>query len=189
MIKKLLIIFVTITVLTSCIDDDLLSNDYTFSNPTIYDVKVKPNLELSQPDAPDFELNVNAGETKTYKSDFIYGIFEITSNTTDRNFFYDFEGNSNVIYSFEHKVEYKIYGTANSADLTYSTPSGGTGQRTVSLPYSIEYDSFGDSFLYISAQKNDEFGTINVEIYYEDNLRSSDSCSGIFCIATADYSF
>lgn len=184
-----LIIFITLISLTSCENDDISSNDYTFRNPTEFDVIVKPNLELSQPNAPDFDFPVNAGETRTYKSDFIYGIFEINSNNTQRNFFYDLIGDTRVIYSFENKVEYRIYGTASSADLTYSTPSGGTGQTTVSLPHTIEYDSFEDGFLYISAQNNDEFGTINVEVYFEDNLKSSDSCSGSFCIATTDYSF
>ena len=188
MLKKLFMIFVIISALSSCESDDNNSNDYTFRNPTQFDVIVKPNLELSQPNAPDFDFPVNAGETRTYKSDFIYGIFEINSNNTQRNFIYDLIGDTRVIYSFENKVEYKIFGTATSADLTFSTPSGGT-ETTVSLPHNIEYDSFADGFLYISAQNNDEFGTINVEVYFEDSLKSSDFCSGSFCIATADYSY
>jgi len=83
----------------------------------------------------------------------------------------------------------KFQETSTSADITYSTPQGGTGQRTVSLPYNLRFDSFPDSFYYISAQNNNEFGNITVEIYYEDNKRATDFCSGSFCIATASASY
>lgn len=172
-------------VAIGCGSDD--SNEsYKFRNPTSFNVQVSPADNLLD-GAPDFIFDVPAGTTKTYSSEHLYGVFDVNSNETDRNFSYSLQGNERVIYSYGKMVEYKITGNVPSASITYSTPGGGTGQANVSLPYTLSYDYFGSDFRYISAQSNHTFSNITVEIYYMDNLVASDQCGGDYCIATATY--
>lgn len=180
--KKNILILILI-VMTSCSKEED-KNNYEFRNSTSFGVVVSPYENLLD-GAPNFAFNVNANETKTYSSEYMYSIFKITSNATNKNFSYKFSGNTRVIYSFEKMVLYKITGTASSADITYRSSSGNTIQSTVTLPYSIGYDYFASDFKYISAQNNTNTGSVKVELYYEDNLLSSDICSGNYCIATA----
>jgi hypothetical protein len=186
--KKIILLFFLTLLTISCTGDDSKSNSYTFRNSTSFEVIVSSNEDFLD-GAPNFNFPIPAGETGTYKSENRYFLFEIKSNESDKIFNYEFQGDTRVIYNFNDKVLYKILGNATSADITYSTPQGGTGQGTVSLPYNLRFDSFPDSFYYISAQNNNEFGNITVEIYYEDNKRATDFCSGSFCIATASASY
>jgi len=62
-----------------------------------------------------------------------------------------------------HKVSYEVYGTGSAA-LTYRNESGGTEQRTVSLPWEITFTRHSRDFLYLSAQKQGQSGAIEAVI-------------------------
>lgn len=181
--KKIIIALVVLFAFFGCSKDDP-KEYYSFENRTNYKVKVKPIAKLLD-GAPDFEFIINANESKTYESEYMYGIFEVTSTETTRNFDYKFSGDTRVIYSFGKMVEYKITGTAKSVDLTYSSSKGSTVQKTVNLPYTVSFDYFSNDFKYISAQNNTNIGSVKVELYIMDGLVSNNTCASAYCIATA----
>jgi hypothetical protein len=66
--------------------------------------------------------------------------------------------------SSTYSVRYYVSGTADRASLTLENQSGNTEQITVDLPWSKELTlEYGD-FMYISAQNEDDRGTINCAI-------------------------
>jgi hypothetical protein len=183
-ILKIGILPIIFLSLFSCSEESEFED--TFKNTTIYNVIVEPN-PIANEGLPTWELNLKPGETKTHSSSETYLLFDVTPNdTTTKNFNCKLKNGINTIYCYNYKVSYVISGTAKKANLTFNTPSGGTGQRSsVSLPCRINYDKFGDDFLYISAQNDTEYGSITVQIYYEDSLVKSASASGAYSIATA----
>ena len=181
--KKLFLLLSYLILFSACSSEDE-QNSYTFRNSTNVDVIVKPFENLLD-GAPMFYFEIPAGETKTYKTDYQYSIFDIDSDVSNLNFSYNFQGDTRVIYGFQKKVMYKITGTSNSANLTYVNSSGNTIQTTVSVPHTIGFDSFSGNFKYISAQSNNSSGSIRVEYFYEDSLVDSGFCESAYCIATA----
>ena len=159
---------------------------YAFRNSTQFNVIVSPANNLLD-GSPDFDFLVPAGQTKTYKSEHMYSVFDVSSNETDLNFAYKINGSTRDIYSFRKMVEYKITGNVPSANVTFATSNGGTSQGNVSLPHTIAYDYFANDFKYISAQSNHSASRIKVEIHYMDRLVASDECAGDFCIATSSH--
>lgn len=88
----------------------------------------------------------------------------------------------------EYEVEYEIWGTANSVNITLSNSTGGTEQYgNVILPKTFSYIKFSADFLYISAQNTGSSGTVNVRCYLYDNLKDSAHSEGAYVIATASY--
>jgi hypothetical protein len=71
-------------------------------------------------------------------------------------------------------------------DVTLTNATGGTEQySSVRLPKTYSFDSFPDSFLYISAQNQGESGTVKVSIYVDGELFKTSSSSGAYVIASA----
>ena len=84
------------------------------------------------------------------------------------------------------EVIYEITGTAERVDVTLSNATGGTEQYSdVPLPKEYSYNSFSDSFVYISAQNQGEYGTVIVSIYVNGVLFKTSTSSGAYVIATA----
>lgn len=184
-IKELICLFAIFTFLNGCSKDDFTYED-VFKNDTEFNVVVEPHQIVLDYIDETFKLEIKPYETKSIRSDEIYALFQVASSETDKNFSYKLTNSTNVIYCYNFKVSYVISGTSEKANLTYSTPSGGTGQRSsISLPYRIDYDKFGGDFLYISAQNDTDRGSVKVEIYYEDRLVASDTANGAYSIATA----
>jgi hypothetical protein len=83
-------------------------------------------------------------------------------------------------------VIYEITGTATKVDVTLANASGGTEQYSnVSLPKKYTYNSFSDSFLYVSAQNQGESGSVTVSIYVNGKLFKTSRSSGAYVIADA----
>lgn len=79
------------------------------------------------------------------------------------------------------RVTYLVTGPG-TVGLTFKNESGGTEQRTVSLPWSLEFGAGRGAFLYVSAQKQQKDGTIRAEIHLNGSLlqqAESDSAYGI----------
>ena len=181
--KNLTLILFSIFAFGCSNDSENLEN-YMFRNSTDYKVTVRPFKNLLD-GAPDFEFTIPKGESKTYTSEYKYSIFDISSAETNQLFDYNFNGDVRVISILIPAVTYKITGSAGSVDLTYSTPSGGTEQRTVSLPYEITYSYFTNDFKYISAQSNSSSGSVRVELFIKNSLVDTGFCTSGYCIATA----
>ena len=68
--------------------------------------------------------------------------------------------------------------------LTYQNQSGGSEQKTVLLPWTLEFTAHDHSFLYISAQKQSEDGTVHAVIYVNGNLVQEAESTSSYGIAT-----
>lgn len=182
--KKLILLIISISVL-GCSNDDNNQENYQFRNSTEFEVTVKPFKNLLD-GAPDFEFTIKKGESKTYTSDYMYSIFDVSSKETSKLFDYKFDGDVRVISLLVPAVRYKITGTATSVDLTYKTSSGTTQQKTVNLPFEIEYPYYTGDFKYISAQNNSSSGSVRVELFIKESLVDTGFCNSEYCIATAN---
>ena len=89
-------------------------------------------------------------------------------------------------------VHYEVEGDgASSASLTLQTPTG-TSQQTADLPVKNKSGSEGlifsgfsqGDFLYVSAQNQDEFGSVTCRIKVGDTIVSENTSSGAYQIAT-----
>ena len=87
------------------------------------------------------------------------------------------------------EVKYEIQGTAKTAAVTYSTPSG-TVQNTADLPMMNQSGSAGIRFtaepgqsLYVSAQNQGEHGTVECVISVDGVIVSDNTSSGAYTIA------
>lgn len=96
-----------------------------------------------------------------------------------------------VRYEVDFEAAHKgLTSKTPSADITVSTPTG-TVQKTVDLPMKtkdgqigVRGDAPAGSPLYISAQKNDAYGSITCRIYSSGELISENTSSGDYSIAT-----
>ncbi|MDP3878709.1 MAG: hypothetical protein Q8Q07_00170 [Dehalococcoidales bacterium] len=94
--------------------------------------------------------------------------------------------NSELTGGTPPKIIYEITGTADEVDVTLNNATGGTEQySSVSVPKKYSFSSFPDSFLYISAQNQGEYGTVRVSIYVDGKLFKTSSSSGAYVIADA----
>jgi hypothetical protein len=81
-------------------------------------------------------------------------------------------------------VRYEVTGNADSVDITVNTDSGGTEQyNDVGVPWRMEYGGFSESYTYIYAHNNGDYGTINIFIYVNGKLFRSATSSGPYCYA------
>ena len=91
-----------------------------------------------------------------------------------------------ALFGCGNKCEYRVTGTAGTVDITYTNESGGKSQLdNVPLPWSYQFVG-GDWFeAYISAQKPDEAGTVEVAIYRCERMFKYSESSGAYLTATA----
>ena len=81
-------------------------------------------------------------------------------------------------------VRYEVTGNADSVDITVNTDTGGTEQyNDVGLPWRMEYGGFSESYVYIYAHNNGDYGTINIFIYVNGKLFRSATSSGPYSYA------
>ncbi len=86
--------------------------------------------------------------------------------------------------SSQHAVVYKVTGTASGASLTYANAQGGTEQRDVRVPWQTQMSVQDGAFLYLSAQSDDEYGTIICEIQVDGRRWRESTSSGAYVIST-----
>lgn len=87
-----------------------------------------------------------------------------------------------------YKVEYKVTGTTHAASLTYNNAGGDAEQRDISLPWNKSFEVEYGTFLYISAQNKEEFGSITTTILVNGKQVKSSTSEGGFVIASSSYS-
>lgn len=93
-----------------------------------------------------------------------------------------------------HKVGYELDGTARSADITYTTPSGMGQQQGVDVPLTLKNGTLGIQLVmsdgavpYISAQ-NTGSGSITCRILVDGAVVAENTSHGEFAIATCQTS-
>jgi len=83
-----------------------------------------------------------------------------------------------------YEVEYLVKGS--NASITYQNTDGGTSQHSnVNLPWSYKFNSIGDTWVYCSAQNQNSWGTVRVEVKVNGNIKFESSSSGAYVIASA----
>ena len=83
-------------------------------------------------------------------------------------------------------VTYTVTGSyVGFVDLTYSNESGGSEQKTVALPWKLEFKPQHNAFLYVSAQKQDEKGIIDAVIFVDGDVIQKAEANSRYGIATA----
>jgi hypothetical protein len=90
------------------------------------------------------------------------------------------------------QITYQLEGTASSADITMQTPTGTSQQAGVKIPLTtkagtvgITYTFQAGDFVYISAQNNDDSGSVTCKIVTESGkVISSNTASGAYAIAS-----
>lgn len=170
-------------LLTSCKKEE---PDYGFSvnNATTFDVTMKNRVDGTSADVP-------AGQTKSIKTTTTAGLYDISSPQTTQRFGMNETSTDHYqLYTYGADLEYRISGSAATADLTYQNSMGTTSQRqNTALPASLSFPVFNGGYVYISAQNGASTGTITVSIYRRGQLFSTNTASGSYAIATASGTF
>jgi Mycobacterium membrane protein len=87
---------------------------------------------------------------------------------------------------FPVTVIYRVYGDAYLADLTMETPSGTRQVSGVELPAEETWLMRPGTFVYVSAQSQDEVGSITCEIVVDGRVVSRTTSEGAYVIASCD---
>jgi len=85
------------------------------------------------------------------------------------------------------EITYKVFGSGTSeASLTFETPEG-TSQQVVTLPWQRSYSFPAGSFVYLSAQNEEDYGCITAQILvdvevegrtWRESWKKVESCGG-----------
>ncbi|MCD6167577.1 hypothetical protein J7K19_12905 [bacterium] len=85
-------------------------------------------------------------------------------------------------------VSYEVTGTCQTVFVTIANEDGGTSQfADVSVPWTYDFShkvSEG-TFVYVSAQNQQDYGSVTVKIYKYGDVFKSSTSSGAYVIATA----
>ena len=92
---------------------------------------------------------------------------------------------SGQLSSKPRTVIYSVDGTANTASLTYQNAQVGTEQEEVRPPWSKSLSVNSGSFVYISAQNQEDHGSITVRISVDGIEFKRSDARGAYTIATA----
>ena len=87
----------------------------------------------------------------------------------------------------EHRVEYRVTGTARSVEVALTNADGGTemyDNRALPWTYTVS-GNYQRGFLYISAQNEGERGSVTASIYVDGQQWKTATSSGEYVIATA----
>ena len=91
-----------------------------------------------------------------------------------------------------YQVKYEVSGTAKKVNITMENEGGGTSQYSdVSVPWEYNFPGRKKSgtFVYVSAQSQNESGTVIATIYKNNGTFKTSTSSGAYVIATASGSF
>ena len=84
-----------------------------------------------------------------------------------------------------HKASYYVGGWAGTADITYENSTGGTEQKTVTIPWTgPAWEVHDGDYLYISAQNNGKSGSVICEIRIDGSMVKQSKSEGAYVICT-----
>jgi len=86
--------------------------------------------------------------------------------------------------SSNHKIEYHVGGSARSASITLSRPSGSMEQHDVNVPWSQSYHANSGDVLVIAAQNKSSTGDVTVTILVDGITANGAASSAEYGIAT-----
>lgn len=83
-----------------------------------------------------------------------------------------------------HSITYRITGTTGNADVTLTNASGGTEQRNIKPPYTLDFKAAGGQVLYVSAQNKWDAGIVTCEILVDGQVAQSATSNAAFGVAS-----
>ena len=87
----------------------------------------------------------------------------------------------------DNVYSYQVSGTANNYDVTIEASPSGTAQYSnVVSGWKYTWTQSGQRFLYVSAQNNNDNGTVTVSIIKNSKVIATNTSSGAYVIATVD---
>jgi hypothetical protein len=98
-------------------------------------------------------------------------------------YFYGGTVMSSLGWVSSHKVEYRVSGTSPGGSLTYENESGGTEQRDVTFPWSMEMDKKQGDFVYVSVRNNYVEGAVTCQIWVDGKKYKESTSEGDGVIA------
>lgn len=81
-------------------------------------------------------------------------------------------------------IVYRITGTTGNVDVTLTNASGGTEQRNIKPPYTLEFSGSSGQALYISGQNKWDTGVVTCEILVDGAVVQTATSNTAFGIAT-----
>ena len=85
-----------------------------------------------------------------------------------------------------YNVKYSVTGTASHVFITYENSSGGTSQEDTTSPWSYTFTAEIGFWTYLSAQNQDDCGSVIVTIYRDGEVFKTSTSNGGYVIATVD---
>ena len=85
-----------------------------------------------------------------------------------------------------HNIGYKVSGTANNYDVTLTAPNGNTTQYNGVGESTWTATSSSGNWVYLSAQNNNDQGTVTVTITVDGSVFKTATSTGAYCIAEVD---
>jgi hypothetical protein len=86
--------------------------------------------------------------------------------------------------TYPETVIYRVYGDAYLADITMQVPTGTRQVANIELPAEETWLMPSGAFVYVSAQNNDESGSITCEIVVDGKVISRNTSEGGYTIAS-----
>jgi hypothetical protein len=83
-----------------------------------------------------------------------------------------------------YRVTYVVTGSTNRASVTYSNSQDNTEQRDVLVPWEVTYTMAAGQFAYVSAQNDNDWGTIECVIELDGVAWEQAKSSGAYKIAS-----
>jgi hypothetical protein len=87
--------------------------------------------------------------------------------------------------STTYDVEYEVTGSAARVFITYQNEDGGTSQDEAFVPWWYSFNGNSGDLVYVSAQNQDEIGSVTVTIYRDGEIFKTSTSSGGYVIPTA----
>jgi len=94
--------------------------------------------------------------------------------------------NACALFDDTYSIKYSVTGTTSSVDVTYENGDGGTSQKSDdSLPWTYSFTGYSGDFIYISAQNQNDTGSVIATIYIDNEKYKSSTSEGAYVIATS----
>jgi len=85
-----------------------------------------------------------------------------------------------------YTVRYLVWGSSGDYNVTYQNSNGGTSQQSnVPSDWTYSFTATPGDFVYLSAQNNNNTGSVSVTIYQGPFVFETSTNTGAFVIATA----
>ncbi len=103
------------------------------------------------------------------------------------DFYTELTKRPDVVEPKAHYVTYVVGGSSGDYNITYQNENGGTSQiQHINNNWQYKFDARPGTFIYLSAQNNNDYGSVRVEIKIDGTLFKTSNSEGAYVIATSN---